>query len=73
MTALFTWAVTVLSLTGTALNVRRNIWCFYLWAVGNIAWLVYDLLTGLYSRAMLDLLQLGFALWGILEWSRNRA
>ena len=68
-----TWLITAVCLTGTVLNVKKNVLCFYLWAVGNIAWLVYDLLTGLYSRAMLDLLQLGFALWGILEWSRNRA
>jgi nicotinamide riboside transporter PnuC len=59
-------------LTGTVLNVKKNVLCFYLWAVGNVAWLVYDLLTGLYSRAMLDLIQLGFALWGIWEWSRKR-
>lgn len=68
-----TWLITAVCLTGTLLNVKKNVLCFYLWAVGNIAWLVYDLLTGLYSRAMLDLIQLGFALWGIWEWSRNRA
>ena len=54
MITAFTWAITVLSLTGTALNVRKNIWCFYLWAVGNIAWLGFDLWSGLYSRAVLD-------------------
>ena len=68
-----TWLITAVCLTGTVLNVKKNVLCFYLWAVGNAAWLVYDLLTGLYSRAMLDLIQLGFALWGIWEWSRNRA
>ena len=68
-----TWLITAVCLIGTLLNVKKNVLCFYLWAVGNIAWLVYDLLTGLYSRAMLDLIQLGFALWGIWEWSRNRA
>ncbi len=68
-----TWLITAVCLTGTVLNVKKNVLCFYLWAVGNVAWLVYDLLTGLYSRAMLDLIQLGFALWGIWEWSRNRA
>lgn len=67
-----TWLITAVCLIGTVLNVKKNVLCFYLWAVGNVAWLVYDLLTGLYSRAMLDLIQLGFALWGIWEWSRNR-
>ena len=49
MITAFTWAITALSLTGTALNVRKNILCFYLWAVGNVAWLGFDLWTGLYS------------------------
>ena len=40
MMAAFTWIITFVSLAGTVLNVRKNILCFYLWAVGNIAWLV---------------------------------
>lgn len=31
------WGFTSISLAGTALNVRKNIFCFYLWAVENIA------------------------------------
>ena len=40
MMAAFTWLFTFISLAGTVLNVRKNILCFYLWAVGNVAWLV---------------------------------
>ena len=71
MITAFTWAITVLSLTGTALNVKKNIWCFYLWAVGNIAWLGFDLWSGLYSRAVLDAVHLAFAVWGAIAWRRN--
>jgi len=70
MIAAFTWVITVLSLTGTVLNVRKNILCFYLWAVGNIAWLAFDLWSELYSRAVLDAVQLAFAIWGIVEWRK---
>ena len=35
MMAAFTWIITFVSLTGTVLNVRKNILCFYLWAVGE--------------------------------------
>ena len=71
MIAAFTWAITILSLTGTALNVRKNIWCFHLWAVGNIAWLSFDLWSGLYSRAVLDAVHLAFAVWGAIAWRRK--
>ncbi len=64
----FTWAITVISLTGTILNVKKNILCFYLWSIGNIAWLTFDIWQGLYSRAVLDFVQLAFAIWGIVAW-----
>ncbi len=64
----FTWAITVISLTGTILNVKKNILCFYLWSIGNIAWLTFDIWQGLYSRAVLDFVQFGFAVWGIIAW-----
>jgi len=67
MTA-FTWLFTAISLAGTVLNVRKNILCFYLWAIGNIAWLVFDVASGLYSRTVLDVVHLAFAIWGIFAW-----
>ena len=71
MITTFTWAVTILSLTGTALNVRKNIWCFYIWAVANVAWMGFDLWTGLYSRAVLDAVHLAFAIWGAIAWKKE--
>ena len=68
---LFTWFITALSLAGTVLNVKKNVWCFYLWTVGNTLWLLFDVYSRLYSRAMLDLVQLGFAIWGIVEWRKK--
>ena len=37
MMGVFTWIITFVSLAGTVLNVRKNILCFYLWAIGNVA------------------------------------
>jgi hypothetical protein len=71
MITVFTWVITVISLTGTILNVKKNALCFWLWAFGNIAWLSYDLSLELYSRAVLDVVQLGFAIWGINEWKKK--
>ena len=71
MIATFTWAITIISLTGTILNVKKNSLCFWLWAFGNTAWLSYDLWLGLYSRAALDVVQLAFAIWGIVAWKKK--
>lgn len=71
MIAFFTWTVTAICLAGTVLNVKKNIACFYLWTAGNIAWLAFDTYSGLYSRAVLDTVQLVFAVWGIFAWKRK--
>ena len=68
---MITWLFTAVSLAGTVLNVRKNILCFYLWSVGNIAWLTYDIASGLYSRAVLDVVHLAFAIWGIFAWRKD--
>ena len=68
---MITWLFTAVSLAGTVLNVRKNILCFYLWSVGNIAWLTYDIASGLYSRAVLDVVHLAFAIWGIFAWRES--
>ena len=69
---MITWLFTAVSLAGTVLNVRKNILCFYLWSVGNIAWLTYDIASGLDSRAVLDVVHLAFAIWGIFAWREEK-
>jgi nicotinamide riboside transporter PnuC len=67
----FTWGTTLLCLAGTVLNVKKSVLCFYLWTVGNVLWLSFDLYQHLYSRAVLDIVQLILALWGIKCWSKK--
>ena len=71
MITAFTWIVTALCLAGTVLNVKKNVLCFWLWSVGNVAGLIFDLCSGLYSRAVLDSVQLAFAVWGIFAWRKK--
>ena len=73
MMAAFTWVFMAISLAGTALNVRKNVLCFYLWSVGNLAWLGFDVASGLYSRAVLDIVHLAFAIWGIFAWRNDKS
>ena len=68
---LFLWALTALSLAGTALNVKKRIACFYLWTIVNIAWVFVDFQQELYARSVLDGVHLAFALWGIWDWTKR--
>lgn len=67
----FTWMVTAVCLLGTAFNVKKMRVCFVLWIVGNVLWMLYDMKSGLYSRMVLDIVQLGFAIWGLIEWGKK--
>ena len=65
------WALTALSLVGTALNVKKRISCFYLWTVVNVAWVFVDFQQELYARSVLDGVHLAFAVWGIWDWTKR--
>lgn len=71
--AIYTWVATAIALTGTVLNCKQVRACFYLWTVTNSMWLAWDIYNDLWSRAFLDLVQLGLAIWGIYEWKRLEA
>ena len=65
------WIVTALSLLGNALNIKKKRSGFMVWVIANVLWLTYDLTTGLYSRAALDIVQTAFCIWGIIEWKNK--
>ncbi len=69
--ATLTWFLTLISLTGTVLNVRKNISCFYVWLIGDILWCIFDLKSGTYGRALLDFVQVILAICGIFSWRKN--
>ena len=67
-----TWILTIIALAGTVANVKKLRICFILWTATNIGWLAYDLSQGLYSRALLDLVQLILAVWGFIAWKDRK-
>ncbi len=65
-----TWFLTVASLIGNYLNCRRKKICFIIWIAVNIGWLWYDLSTRVFSRAVLDSVQVLFSAFGYQQWAR---
>ena len=64
---LYCWMATVICMIGTAINVKRGDMCFGFWIVGEIMWTLYDIRNRLFSRTILDLIGLVFAVWGAAE------
>lgn len=66
-----TWFLTAISLTGTILNIRKNIWCFYIWLIGDILWCIFDFTAGTYGRSLLDFVQVILAVCDIISWKKD--
>lgn len=67
----FSWAVALLALIGTWLNVQRDRRCFYIWACTNTFWIIYDAMHGLYAQVALFAIYLILSLMGIKKWRRE--
>jgi nicotinamide riboside transporter PnuC len=70
MSELLLWLLTILSLIGVVLNIKKRKECFYIWAVTNGAWVVVDYQAGLPEQAALFLVYFILAIWGIFAWQK---
>ena len=67
------WLVTVASLVGTILNIKRRRACFAVWVCTNATWACYDYALGAYAQSALFVCYVGLALWGLWEWRHEAA
>jgi nicotinamide riboside transporter PnuC len=67
----WTWLVTLASIIGVVLNVKRKKACFIVWACSNFVWMIIDYQNGLYSQAALFLIYFLLAIWGLWEWRKK--
>lgn len=67
------WAVALVALFGTWLNVQRDRRCFYIWTATNSFWIIYDTIHGLYAQVALFTVYLILSLMGIKKWRREDA
>jgi nicotinamide riboside transporter PnuC len=65
------WLVSLAALAGVWLNVRKQVACFYIWAVTNAVWTYADLEHGLHAQAALQAAYFALSIWGIVSWSRR--
>ena len=68
----WTWLVTFASIVGTIANIKQRRWCFHVWLVTNLIWMVYDLAIGATAQAALMGVYALLAVWGLREWRPKR-
>ena len=71
MIEIFTWILTVLSVVGTILNIKKRRSCFFIWTMTSTSWMIYDYSIGAYAQSTLFAVYTGLAIWGIIQWGRH--
>ncbi|MBU0479088.1 nicotinamide mononucleotide transporter family protein [bacterium] len=69
---IITWSMTLLSIIGVILNIKKKRICFVLWSITNVSWCIYDFTIQAYAQSFLFLVYLGLSIWGIFEWKKER-
>lgn len=67
----FLYVITVLSIVGIVLNIKKRRESFIIWACTNASWGYVDYKAGIYSQAVLFSIYFGLAIWGIVSWSKK--
>lgn len=67
-----TWLLTVLSLLGVILNIKKKRICFVIWAFTNLVWAIVDFMEGIPAQGILFIGYFLLSLWGIYEWRKGK-
>jgi len=66
-----TYIVTAVTMIGTIANSLQKRWCFYIWAVTNTFWLVYNMVIGQHAQGLIYALNLIMSVVGLVQWKRK--
>ena len=65
------WLLTILSLIGVWLNIKKKRICFAIWTVTNITWCIIDFNAGIPAQACLFAIYTALAIKGWFEWRND--
>lgn len=71
MLSVFTWASWVLSIAGLILSAKKNILCWYVWMVADLAWAAIFFYRGEVAEGVLFLVYFLFCFYGINLWKKD--
>jgi len=67
------WILTVWAIIGAILNARGSIKGFYIWIVGNIGWVAYNLYIEEWALAALFVVYTLISTYGIYQWRKKKS
>ena len=64
----FTFVLTIFSLIGVWINIKKDKRCFWIWSFTNASWAVYDFYIGAFWQGVLFTIYFILAIYGIIKW-----
>ena len=71
MTEIVGWLGFIFVLLGYYFNAKQKIYCFYIWGLGNILFLIYGVLIGARPQIAMCLFVILMNIYGYKQWSNN--
>ena len=65
------WLGFIFVLLGYYFNAKQKIYCFYIWGLGNILFLIYGFLIGARPQIAMCIFVLGMNIYGYKQWSNK--
>jgi len=69
---IYQWIAVILSLSGGYLINKKNIYGFYCWAISNLIWILYFILTQQWPSTFLFIIYEIMSIHGIILWKKNK-
>lgn len=65
------WLSGFLTLFGFYFNAKKQSACWFIWISSNITWIGYFLLKHDYPATFLNIILIGFNIYGMLQWRKR--
>jgi len=66
------WIATSFSIIGIILNARKIIWCWPVWVVSNILWIIYFEKLKMTPSVVLWIVFSVFNVYGWIQWKKDK-
>ena len=71
MFEILTAILTIISIVGVILNIKKLRICFVLWIFSNFSWMIVDFYRGIYAQSVLFFVYFLLAIYGLIEWKKD--
>jgi len=68
LTSIFYYFITLLAIIAVMLNIKKNHYCYYIWAVTNTVFVIQTVYLHAYNLVILNIVMLSLTFWGLYEW-----